>query len=70
VEVAHVLYRYAEALFELRRKSPAGSVYLASWNSDLLWPDTVKAFGVFEEGLVSPVAHVTDDPARRVADLL
>ena len=40
-----------------------GPVYLAPWNPNLLWPNAVEAFGVFEEGRVSPIAHVLDDPA-------
>ncbi len=40
-----------------------GSDYLAPWNPNLLWPNAVEAFGVLEEGLVSSIAHVLDDPA-------
>ena len=47
-----------------------GPVYLALWNPKLLWPNAVEAFGVLEEGRVSPIAHVLDDPAGRVADRL
>src|SRR5215212_3340714 len=70
VEGANVLYGYPEALFELRGERFAGLVNLYLWNLDLLWPDAFEAFGVFEEGLVSPVAHVMDDPACCVTDVL
>ena len=40
-----------------------GSVYLAPWNPNLLWPNAVEAFLLLEEGRVSPIAHILDDPA-------
>src|SRR5829696_469283 len=70
VEGANVVYRHPEALLELGGERLAGPVYLAPWDLDLLQPDTVEAFGVFEEGPVPPRAHVIDDPACGVADLL
>jgi hypothetical protein len=70
VEGTYVLYRYPEALFELRSERFAGYVYLTLWNPDLLWLNAVEAFGVFEEGRVSPIAHVLDDKASCVADCL
>jgi hypothetical protein len=70
VEGANVLYGHREAVLQVERKRPCGTVYLALWNPDLLWPYAVEAFAVFEEGRISPVANVFDDPARRLANLL
>ena len=47
-----------------------GPVYLSLWNLDLPWPNPVEAFGILEEGRISPFADVIDDPACCVAYLL
>src|SRR5215210_1759080 len=70
VERADVLYGHPEALLQVVGERGSGAVYFLLRYLDLPQPDTVEAFCVFEEGRVPPIAHVLDDAAGGIPDLL
>src|ERR687893_2831126 len=70
VEETHVLDGYPEALLDLRRERLSRPLNLLRRDPHRLGADATEAFGVLKDGFIAPLAHVLDDPARCVADLL